>query len=344
MHHQHARVYNYDRSTIYGVFREPCVEMTQQFLKMVHYDQGFRLFTYVLTLDGLFRFTETGKEFGIDMLSKHSMHSDVSVYIAWSGEFLVRRLRPRRSRTRTQSSLMTQASSSSSIGPKPKTSSSSSSSSLKKSPKKHSPSSPKGANHNNENAIEEDDDHHHPPKDPSCYELLIDNDSGTYRPNARYLPLLHDFFAANFPGLKIKAMKCDDDRLIKLKQEQRERKKKSGDARMYVQVNASDSSFSSSDEEELDEAVDGAGGVGGAGKGVRNGAGASTRGPKPNMQTDGAVDGENDRAPVSKLEKGLKMVTEPKDVVKEWRQREKGKETAAGGSGSGGAEPTTSTK
>jgi hypothetical protein len=33
----------------------------------------------VITLDGMFRFTETGKEFGIDMLSKHTMHSDVNV-------------------------------------------------------------------------------------------------------------------------------------------------------------------------------------------------------------------------------------------------------------------------
>ena len=61
---------------------------------MVHYDEGGRIFTYVLTLDGLLRFTETGKEFGIDLLSKHTMHSDVNIYIACSGEFFVRRLRP----------------------------------------------------------------------------------------------------------------------------------------------------------------------------------------------------------------------------------------------------------
>jgi len=45
------------------------------------YDQGGRIFTYVLTLDTKWRFTETGMEFGIDMLSKHTMHSDVSQYI-----------------------------------------------------------------------------------------------------------------------------------------------------------------------------------------------------------------------------------------------------------------------
>ncbi len=96
LHHQHARVYNYDRSTVYGVFAAPCAAMTRHLLDMVHWDQGWRTFTYVLTLDGLFRFTETGKEFGIDLLSKHSMHSDVSIYIAYSGEFFVRRRRRRR--------------------------------------------------------------------------------------------------------------------------------------------------------------------------------------------------------------------------------------------------------
>jgi len=43
-------------------------------------------------LDGQLRFTETGKEFGIDLLSKHTMHSDVSQYIAFSGEFFIRKI------------------------------------------------------------------------------------------------------------------------------------------------------------------------------------------------------------------------------------------------------------
>jgi hypothetical protein len=53
--------------------------MTLRFLRMAHFDQGGRMFTYVLTLNGLLRFTETGEEFGIDLLSKHTMHSDVNV-------------------------------------------------------------------------------------------------------------------------------------------------------------------------------------------------------------------------------------------------------------------------
>ncbi|GJC99023.1 C2 domain-containing protein [Colletotrichum higginsianum] len=92
LHKQHSRVYNFDSSTQYGVFKARSEEAALQFLKLVHFDEGGRIFTYVLTLDGVFRFTETGKEFSIDMLSKHTMHSDVETYIACSGEFFVRRL------------------------------------------------------------------------------------------------------------------------------------------------------------------------------------------------------------------------------------------------------------
>lgn len=79
LHHQHERIYNFDKETKYGTLPGPGDEMTLQFLDMVHYDEGGRIFTYVITTDGMFRFTETGKEFGIDLLSKHTMHSDVNV-------------------------------------------------------------------------------------------------------------------------------------------------------------------------------------------------------------------------------------------------------------------------
>lgn len=79
LHHQHERIYTYNESTKYGELDGPGRDMALQFLDMVHYDEGGRIFTYVITLDGLMRFTETGKEFGIDLLSKHTMHSDVNV-------------------------------------------------------------------------------------------------------------------------------------------------------------------------------------------------------------------------------------------------------------------------
>ena len=212
LHHQHNRIYNYDRDTIYGSIPSPSRDLTLQFLDLVHHDDGGRIFTYVITLDGLWRFTETGKEFGIDLLSKHTMHSDVNIYIAFSGEFFIRRLKTPRS---------------------------------KGSPDDQPTHPPNDIG----NGPPQDD----APKDPAYYSLIIDNDSGTYRPNAKVLPQLQEFLQKNLPGIKIVTLDCngDKEKMEKWKSEQRERKKAEGGNTVVVQ-NDSDS-MSSSDEEDLDE-------------------------------------------------------------------------------------------
>jgi hypothetical protein len=230
LHHQHTRVYNFGRSTEWGHYPEgPSTDMTKAFLDLVHYDQGGRIFTYVLTLDALWRFTETGKEFGIDMLSKHTMHSDVSMYIAFSGEFFIRRLKHRRRPP----------------PPKPVESSSHQDVPERQDNETHPP-------HDLDNGPPESD----APTDPSYYELIIDNDSGTYRPNAAMLPVLADYLARCLPGIHIQTLDCqaDADKMAKMKDEQRERKKKEGDNIIYAQVSDSSSmsSISSSEDERLD--------------------------------------------------------------------------------------------
>ncbi|EDN07535.1 conserved hypothetical protein [Histoplasma mississippiense (nom. inval.)] len=222
LHQQHVRIYNFDRSTVYGVFPAPSLQFTQQFLEFVHYDIGGRVFTYVITLDGQWRFTETGREFGINMLSKHTMHSDVSIYIAYSGEFFVRR-RPHHSRKRR------------SISPRPES---------QDGDCMHSEIS-QGHNHGPL----------HTSTDPAAYELVIDNESGTYRPNPKLLPELREFLSMNLPGLQVTTYDCQGDSKVleKLKEEQRERKSKSGRQMTYLQRSSSFSSISSSDEEDLDE-------------------------------------------------------------------------------------------
>ncbi|KAJ5626060.1 hypothetical protein N7510_002369 [Penicillium lagena] len=213
LHHQHQRIYNFDRSTEHGGFTTPCREFAQKFLEFTHYGQDGRIFTYVLTLDGQLRFTETGKEFGIDLLSKHTMHSDVSIYIAYSGEFF---LRQRRHQNR-----------------------------------QHSPSRA------DEFPVEEDESTQEVQEvstDPADYELFIDNDSGTYRPNAEKLPLLQEFLSFNFPGLHVTTLDCqkDAERQQQLKNEQRECKKTQGTQITYLQQSSASSlSISSSEEEQL---------------------------------------------------------------------------------------------
>ena len=205
LHHQHQRIYNFDRSTLHGVFPEPCREFTQKFLEFVSYGQGGRIFTYVITLDGQLRFTETGKEFGIDMLSKHTMHSDVSIYIAYSGEFFIRR-RKHRSRHRSRSH-----SHSRSRSPSTRT---------------DPPPAADGI------AVEEEESVDvNVPQDistePGDYELFIDNDSGTYRPNSAILPQLKEFLEMNFPGLHITTLASQEDAEVmgQMKEEQRNFKK-----------------------------------------------------------------------------------------------------------------------
>jgi hypothetical protein len=187
--------------------------MSLKFLNMVHFDDGGRIFTYILTLDGQWRFTETGKQFGIDLLSKHTMHSNVSIYTAFSGEFFIRRLEDPRKKPEEQ--------------------------------KTHPP-----------------DDVGHgppdesPPKDVSLYQLIIDNDSGTYRPNKDLLPQLQKFMEQNLPGLKVTTLDCqgDKERLDKMKDEQRERHKTEGD--YHTCAPGDTSRISSSNEKHPDAAVE----------------------------------------------------------------------------------------
>lgn len=286
LHHQHARVYNFDRTTEYEVLDEkPSTESTQKFLDLVHWDEGGRIYTYVLTLDSLFRFTETGKEFGIDFLSKHTMHSDVNIYIAYSGEFFIRRLkhkdRPTPEEHLHSPPVGSQEPNSNEVDSKdgtdrpalsPKihthhkhTSSAGTHSSCShKSHKSHSSSlghqSPEDQTEEHPPAdIDDGPPDEDPPRDPAYYELVIDNDSGTYRPNAKLLPKLKEYLHAQFPGLHIAVLDCQEDEELQTKMKKQQREKKAEGRRIiYRQASqSSGSSISSSDLSDLDEVEDG---------------------------------------------------------------------------------------
>ncbi|KAF2863489.1 hypothetical protein K470DRAFT_193144, partial [Piedraia hortae CBS 480.64] len=220
LHHQHARVYNFDKQTVFGYFPDSdgrtSRELTRQFLELVHWDKGGKIFTYVLTLDALWRFTETGKEFGIDLLSKHTMHSDVAIYIAYSGEFFIRR------RRRRGGSIPSEVPTEINAGPTPQA-------------------------YNNTTSST------HTPAPIEDYELIIDNDSGTYRPNGSLLSILKTYLERSLPGLTVTTLDCNSqkEKMNKLKNEQREKKKHEGGEVVYLQRRPT-SSVSSSDEEDLD--------------------------------------------------------------------------------------------
>lgn len=88
--------------------------------------------------------------------------------------------------------------------------------------------------------------------EPQDYELVIDNDSGTYRPDKELLPVLEEFLQKQFEGLHILALDCMDDRLKAIKKRQQKIKEKAAGGRRRLFRTGSDSSLSSSDEENLE--------------------------------------------------------------------------------------------
>lgn len=212
--HQYRTIYSYDRKTEYGISDHS--QLARKFLDITSWGQGGRVYTYVITLDGEWRFTETGEEFGIQMLSKHTMHSCVSIYVAFAGEFFVR---------------------------------------AKKRPHhRHQPHrNHSGTAHSHEHEPEERSGHEGHVDD---FELVIDNDSGTYRPDKELLPSLQKFLERNLEGLAISARHCYDEDHMTEKKEHAKAKERRGRAK-YKQPSSSRSSSSSegsidsSDEEEL---------------------------------------------------------------------------------------------
>jgi len=82
-------------------------------------------------------------------------------------------------------------------------------------------------------------------RDPRNFVLIIDNDSGTYRPDSKTLPSLQKYLEQNLPGLKVKAMPCDSEQLKKWKEDQKPKK----DVVKARRIAQHSSSSSSSDEE-----------------------------------------------------------------------------------------------
>ncbi|KAI8978860.1 hypothetical protein BD414DRAFT_516808 [Trametes punicea] len=242
LHKQHRAIYKWDRNTIWGVIgdgssvekafqkehangevlqtEKPDETFARKFLEMTAYGMEGRIFTYVIMLDGEWRFTETGEEFAIQLLSKHTMHADVAVEIAYSGEFFVRRVRRPSDTAHAQG------------GEQP--------------PQIEDGEQASEADHPDPSSLP-----------PSAYELVIDNDSGTYRPSKDLLPTLAAYLSrpTNVGALgRIRAMDGFDERLKRWKEQRKEVKKRArgGDkVRGAVrQASASSSSSSSSSSSE----------------------------------------------------------------------------------------------
>ena len=245
---------------------------------MVHYDEkpnpgvpGGRLYTYVITLQGEWRFTETSPEFKLDFLSKHSMHSDIALEVAFAGEFFVRRRRgpggmkmsnpekvSKHPKEDEKENEITEFNDSFEAGvEEPKKEGQKDddeSSDATKADNDHLDSSEKADSSKQEQqpsfTVSNKASHTQGrPRDPENYVLIIDNDSGTYRPDSKTLPMLQQYLERNLPGLKVVAMACNDKRLKKWKKEQKPTKEVKKAAKFSQK---SDSSVSSSEEEAVE--------------------------------------------------------------------------------------------
>ncbi|KAI0755325.1 hypothetical protein C8Q80DRAFT_1266795 [Daedaleopsis nitida] len=267
LHKQHRSIYKWDKNTVWGTIEDRSAERGEQedslekadvddrpnealarkFLEMAGYGTDGAIFTYVIMLSGEWRFTETGDEFAIGYLSKHTMHADVALEIAYSGEFFVRRVRK-------------------SHRPSPPSQRNGDANGDASRPPQEDGSRPT-TDEDDEDAPAADADVD--PGDPSAlppseFELVIDNDSGTYRPRKDLLPVLEEYLArpSNLGALgRIRAMDGFDEKLKKWKEARKEEKKRAMSGKggkegkderpvllRQASVSSSGSSLSSSDD------------------------------------------------------------------------------------------------
>lgn len=88
--------------------------------------------------------------------------------------------------------------------------------------------------------------------DPGDYELVIDNDSGTYRPDKKLLPVLAKWLQEQFGNLHIAVLDCGDEVDQKIKKRRIKAKRKHNHT-LYMQTGSSSSSLSSSEQEDFAE-------------------------------------------------------------------------------------------
>lgn len=253
----------------------PNFEMSRRFLDMCYWGDGARIFTYIINRNGMLRFTETGPEIALDLLSKHMMHADVDSYVAYSGEFFVR---PYRRGPDPDPALDAQSSAQEEEDV---------SGMLETVPPSHIdesihpvldrrristvcvPQAPHGPRTALGRMLMANIERLGPAPgsnmpdvthtltgpernasiDPRDYELVIDNESGTYRPAVELLPLLRRFLAANFRGLHVTAVSGMDPALKAWKDERRAQRRERLEGLIWGRTESDLESIESSDGE-----------------------------------------------------------------------------------------------
>ncbi|KAF3919462.1 hypothetical protein ABW21_db0204547 [Orbilia brochopaga] len=88
VHKQYQNFYGYDTNTVYGAW-ENADQVGPGLVELLQPVEN-KLFTFVVTTDGEWRFCETGDEYKINHLSKHGLLSNGKSKVVWAGEFFLR--------------------------------------------------------------------------------------------------------------------------------------------------------------------------------------------------------------------------------------------------------------
>ncbi|KAF3916140.1 hypothetical protein AA313_de0203278 [Arthrobotrys entomopaga] len=85
---QYQNIYGHDKNTVYESWWE-AEEVGPGLVDLLQPVKN-KLFTFVITTSGEWRFCETGDEFKINHISKHGMHANGKDKVVWAGEFFIR--------------------------------------------------------------------------------------------------------------------------------------------------------------------------------------------------------------------------------------------------------------
>ncbi|KAK6353928.1 hypothetical protein TWF730_008348 [Orbilia blumenaviensis] len=176
---QYQNIYGHDNNTAYGVWDDPN-DVGQGLVDLLQPVEN-KLFTFVITTNGEWRFCETGDEYKINHLSKHGMHSNGEEKVVWSGEFFVRFEKGISEEDITEAKMYARDGERTSVagggggGVKPQ----------------------------------------------GRWKIYLDNDSGTYSPDKGKIDIFREFMAQNLKGIEVVVKDFKDEGLKQAKKEQK---------------------------------------------------------------------------------------------------------------------------
>ncbi|KAK6510533.1 hypothetical protein TWF506_009638 [Arthrobotrys conoides] len=178
---QYQNIYGHDNNTVYGAW-DDSDDVGQGLVDLLQPVEN-KLFTFVITTNGEWRFCETGDEYKINHLSKHGMHSNGEEKVAWSGEFFIR---------------------------------------FEKDVTEEDVKDAKMYARDGQRAkIDGEKTNVSGLQDQGRWKIYLDNDSGTYSPDKEKIATFREFMAQNLKGIEVVVKNFKDEGLMQAKKEQK---------------------------------------------------------------------------------------------------------------------------